>query len=212
MWKKYLKWFSFVSLILIILSIVFANYSIDKSTDHLIYSDVNLIPAKRVGILLGTSKRLKSGKPNQYFSNRIDATIDLYNAGKIEFLVISGDNCKRGYSEPEDMKNELLKKGFPADKIFLDYAGFRTFDSVFRMKAIFGQTDFTIISQEFHNRRAIYIARHLGLNAIGFNAKDVTAYMGFKTKVRELFSRVKMFIDLHTGKQPKFLGEKIEIK
>ncbi len=80
------------------------------------------------------------------------------------------------------MKNALVAQGVPENKIFLDYAGFRTFDSVIRMNKIFGQTDFTIISQRFHNERAVYIANRLGLNAVAFNAQDVSAYSGFKTK------------------------------
>ena len=104
---------------------------------------------------------------------------------KIEFIVISGDNSKKDYNEPLDMKNELIKAGIPPEKIYLDYAGFRTYDSVIRLDKIFGQKKFTVISQDFHNRRAIYIARHLNLQAIGFNAKDVDVYNGFKTKLRE---------------------------
>ena len=110
------------------------------------------------------------------------------------------------------MKNELIKLGIPSDKIYLDYAGFRTYDSVIRLYKIFGQNSFTIISQEFQNRRAIFIAKWLDLSAVGYNADDVDIYNGFKTKLREIFSRVKVFFDLMINKQPKFLGEKIEIK
>ncbi len=106
----------------------------------------------------------------------------------------------------------MVKLGIPDSLIILDYAGFRTYDSVIRLKQIFGQDNFTIISQEFHNKRAIFIANRLGLNAIGFNAKDVDAYMGFKTKLRERFARVNMFIDFILHKEPIFLGQKIEIK
>ena len=176
------------------------------------YSDTDSIPENNVGLLLGTSKFMRNGNSNQYFENRISATIQLYKAGKIKNVVISGDNSKKDYNEPEDMKNELIKRGIPEDRIYLDFAGFRTYDSVFRMKEIFGQDRFTIISQEFHNQRAVYIASALKLNAIGFNAKDVNAYNGFKTKIREKFARVKMFIDLIFEKKPKFLGDKIEIK
>lgn len=110
------------------------------------------------------------------------------------------------------MREELLKHGVPDSVIYLDYAGFRTYDSVIRMNKIFGQTNFTIISQKFHNQRAVYIARYLGLDATAYNAKDVSKYYGFKTRVREHFARVKMFLDLWTNKQPKFLGEQIEIR
>jgi len=192
--------------------VILANRVIESATEHAVYSDVAKIPANRVGLLLGTSKTLRYGKPNQYFTNRIDATIQLFNARKIAYVVISGDNSHKYYNEPQDMKNELLRRGVPENRIYLDYAGFRTFDSVYRVHAIFGQTNFTIISQEFHNERALYIAQSLKLHAIAFNAEDVTAYMGIKTKLREKLSRVKMFVDLAFHKKPKFLGDKIEIK
>jgi len=209
---KKLKWIIFVCFILVIVTILVANIFIEKSTNSFVYSDLKLIPSNKVGLLLGTSKFLNSGLPNQYFSNRILATIDLYKAQKIEYIIISGDNSKKEYNEPLDMKNELISNGIPEDKIYLDYAGFRTYDSVIRMDKIFGQKSFTIISQDFHNRRAIYIAQHTGLQAIGYGAQDVDIYSGFKTKLREKLARVKVFIDLLTNKEPKFLGQKIEIK
>jgi len=201
-----------ILIILSLVSILWANSTINKQTESRMYSDTDSIPENNVGLLLGTSKFMRNGNSNQYFENRILATIQLYKAGKIKNVVISGDNSKKDYNEPEDMKNELIKRGIPEDRIYLDFAGFRTYDSVFRMKEIFGQDRFTIISQEFHNQRAVYIASALKLNAIGFNAKDVNAYNGFKTKIREKFARVKMFIDLIFEKKPKFLGDKIEIK
>lgn len=209
---KKLKWILPILLILAISAIWYADYKIESITEDSIYDDVSKIPYNKVGLLLGTSKYLKSGLENQYFSNRIKATTDLYNNQKIDYIVISGDNSRSDYNEPLDMKNELVKLGVSEDKIYLDYAGFRTFDSVIRMNKIFGQSKFTIISQEFHNQRAIYIAKHEDLDAIGYNAKDVDSYNGFKTKFREKFARVKMFIDLIFGKEPKFLGDKIEIK
>jgi SanA protein len=164
-----------------------------------------------VGLLLGTSKYLSNGKINGYWKYRIDATVELYKKSKIKYVIISGDNSKSTYDEPTDMKNELVKRGIPESVIFLDYAGFRTFDSVIRAQKVFSQTEFTVISQQFHNERAIVIARHYGIKAIGYNAKDVTAYNGFKTKVREKFARVKLFLDFIIGNEPKFLGKKIEI-
>jgi SanA protein len=110
------------------------------------------------------------------------------------------------------MRQALIENGIPPDRIFLDYAGFRTFDSVFRADKIFGQKKFTIISQDFHTRRAIYIARHLGLDAIGFNAQDVSRNFGFKTQLREKFARTNMFLDFIFSAKPKFLGEKIRIE
>ena len=210
--KKVYKPTIIILTLLSLISILWANSTINEQTETKIFTETDSIPDNNVGLLLGTSKYLRNGKSNQYFSNRISATVQLYKAGKIKNIVISGDNSKKNYNEPEDMKNELIKHGIPENRIYLDFAGFRTYDSVFRMKEIFGQDKFTIISQEFHNQRAVYIANSLNLDAIGFNAKDVNAYNGFKTKIREKFARVKVFIDLIFDKKPKFLGVKIEIK
>lgn len=209
---KIFKWAIVVLPILVLASIVLANKTIEKVSKGKTYNDVNEIPYNKVGLLLGTSKHLSNGRDNLYFTNRITATFQLYKSHKIDFLVISGDNRTKGYNEPEDMKNDLVSLGIPDSIIYLDYAGFRTYDSVIRMSKIFGQNSFTIISQQFHNERAIFIADKLGLNTIGYNAKDVNKYFGIKTKIREQLARVKVFIDFYTSKKPRFLGDKIEIK
>ncbi|GAA6434389.1 MULTISPECIES: ElyC/SanA/YdcF family protein [Bacteroides] len=211
-WARRIKWSILTDTILIFAVIVCANYAVRHTAKAFIYQNIDSIPQNKAGLLLGTSKLLRSGLPNQYFQNRIQATVDLYKAGKIEVVVISGDNSRKGYNEPEDMKSELMLRGIPEDKIYLDYAGFRTLDSVVRMEKIFGQKSFTIISQKFHNQRAIYIAYAKGLQAVGYNAEDVNAYSGFKTQLREKFARVKLFLDLWTGKNPKFLGEPVIIQ
>lgn len=187
------------------------NRQIKKSASTKLYTEVKAIPQNNVGLLLGTSPKLKSGKNNLYFDYRILATVELYKAGKIKYILVSGDNRKKEYNEPEEMKKALMKNGIPEKIIYLDSAGFRTLDSVVRAKDIFGQYQLTIISQQFHNERAIYLAEKYGINAIGYNAKDVSTHAGIKTKIRELFARVKMFIDLAIDKQPHFLGEKVII-
>lgn len=209
--KKYLL--ILISIFLFALIFVFtANYSIEQNAENKTFLDVSEITKNKVGLVLGTSMSLKNGKMNPYFAYRIDATVELYQNGKIEFILVSGDNGNSNYDEPTDFKNELIKRGIPANKIFLDYAGFRTLDSVVRAKEIFGQTKITIISQAFHNERAIYLAEKNGIQAVGFNAKDITGKFGFKTQVREYFARAKVFIDLWFGVEPKFLGDKIEVK
>ncbi len=191
--------------------IITCNYIIDKNAVRYLYREISEIPGNEVGLLLGTSPKLKNGKNNLYFDHRINAAIQLYKAGKIKYILISGDNRKKNYNEPEYMKKALLRGGIPEEAIYLDYAGFRTLDSVVRAQKVFGQARFTVISQKFHNARAIYIARKNNIEAIGFNAQDVNAYSGFKTQIRERLARVKVFLDLFTRKQPKFLGEKIII-
>lgn len=194
-----------------VLFVWWANHKIETETKNFVSYDIQKLPNEKVGLLLGTSKILKSGWKNLYFFNRIDAAEQLYKSGKIKYILISGDNSTKDYSEPEDMQAELLKRGIPANKIVLDFAGFRTLDSVVRAKEIFGQNSFIIISQKFHNERAVFLAQHYGIKAYGFNAKDVNKYFGFKTKVREYFARAKVFVDFLLGVEPKFGGEKVEI-
>ena len=197
---------------LIISALVFtANYSIVKNAEEKTFSSVQKIGYNKVGLVLGTSKTLKSGHINLYFKYRVEATVDLYKNGKIDYVLVSGDNGNKNYDEPTDFKDELIKKGIPEDKIFLDYAGFRTLDSVVRAKEIFGQSSITIISQKFHNERAIYLAEKNNITAIGYNAKDLQNKYGWKTRVREYFARTKAFLDILIGIKPKFLGEKIKI-
>jgi SanA protein len=210
--RKFIIRAAIALLLVVITLVILSNHIIENSTYALVFNDENEIPSNKVGLILGTSKYLHSGIPNEYFTNRIKAASQLYKLNKVRCFVISGDNSRSTYNEPLDMKNELIREGIPDSLIYLDYAGFRTYDSVYRLDKIFGQKKFTVISQEFHNRRAIYISHRLGLNAVGFNARDVSAYMGFKTKVREKFARVKVFLDLMLNKQPKFLGKPVEIK
>jgi len=195
-----------------IIFIAWANYSIKKDSDAFVSYNITDVPETKTALLLGTSKNLNNGLPNAYFYNRIQATVDLYKAGKIKNIIVSGDNSRKDYNEPEDMLLTLIQYGIPQDKIFLDHAGFRTLDSVIRAKEIFGQTKLVIISQKFHNERAVFLARQNGIEAFGYNAKDVNKYDGFKTNMREYLAKAKAYYDLILGIKPKFGGEKILIR
>ncbi|MBP7810116.1 MAG: YdcF family protein [Bacteroidia bacterium] len=209
--KKVVIWIlSLLTLVSVI--VCWANYKINSFSEQYIYNSTDSIPECRTAILLGTSKFMRSGTKNYFFYNRIKAAETLFKSGKVQFVIISGDNSLSYYNEPADMRKELMKAGVPDSCIFLDHAGFRTFDSMIRAKEVFGQTKFIVVSQEFHNERAIFIARKYGIEAYGYNAEDVSAASGFKTKFRELFARVKVFIDVYSNKQPKFLGDKIIIQ
>lgn len=197
--------------VLLFVFIGFANLRVASSTKAQLFDAIDQIPHNRVGLVLGTAKYLGGGQLNYYFTYRIEAAAALYHAGKIDFIVVSGDNSRSNYNEPKDMEEALIERGVPKDHIYLDYAGLRTLDSVYRMKAIFNEDAFTIISQPFHNERAVYIANHLELKTIGFNAQDVTRRYGFKTLLREKFARVKVLLDNLTNKKPKYLGPQILI-
>jgi len=175
------------------------------------YNSVDSIPYNHCALVLGTSKYLANGSRNIYYTNRIKAAVELYFCYKIDYIIVSGDNRKRNYNEPITMYNDLVAAGIPGRKIILDYAGFRTLDSVVRGKEVFGQHKFTIVSQSFHNQRAIYISRKKGIEAIGFNCGDYSENFDFKLRMREFGARVLVIYDMVTGRQPHFLGEKVEI-
>lgn len=173
--------------------------------------EIDTIPYNRTGLVLGTSKYLVHGGINGFWTARINAASDLYHAGKISYIVVSGDNSHRNYNEPRQMRKALIAKGVPRDRIYLDYAGFRTLDSVVRIQRIFRQKNITVISQDFQNERAIYIARQHGINAVGFNAESSTDNI-FTTDIREFFARIRCVLDLHVwNSKPRFLGDAIHI-
>lgn len=199
------------AILLIVTTIFICNKIIVNAAKDRLYSDLNKIPYNKVGLLLGTSKYGKHGRNNPYYDYRIEAAINLLKNGKIKYIIVSGDNSRKNYNEPESMRSDLIKGGIDPTNIYLDYAGFRTFDSIIRLKEIFGQNSVTIISQQFHNERALYIASREGITAMGFNAKDAGNKKGLETPWREKLARVKTFLDFWTSKKPKFLGSKIII-
>lgn len=210
-----LKKIARISLILIaiLLILVFVtDYWVSKSVKENLYTNVYETPANKVGLLLGTSKYTVGGNVNLYYKYRINAAVELFKSGKINFILVSGDNGTMQYDEPNTMKKDLIAAGVPEDKIYLDYAGFRTLDSIMRCKYIFGQSSITVISQPFHNERALFIAHRKNIKAVGFNAKEVPNGYSVKVRIREKFARVKMMIDLLFDKQPKYYGTKIEIE
>lgn len=174
-----------------------------------LYTRVEALPYRQVGLLLGTNKYLPSGKINQYYQLRIQAAVELYHAHKVDYLIVSGDNRRNSYNEPRQMKRDLIKAGIPAKHIQPDYAGFRTLDSVLRASVVFGQKHYTIISQRFHNERALFLAWAKGQTPIAFNAKNPTTQGMRRVISREFFARIKALLDVLSNKQAKFYGPPI---
>ncbi len=202
---------TFYAVMVFAIAVFTINIWVAHKTKKFIFDDVSELRVNKVGLLLGTAPLMKGGKPNPFFENRIAAAVDLYSKGKILNIIVSGDNRSPYYNEPEEMRRQLVRRGIPNERIYPDYAGLRTLDSVIRCGKIFGQAEFTVISQRFHNQRAVFLARAKGFDVIGFNAKDVDYTEGFKTRFREYFARVAAVTDLITYKEPRFLGDKIEI-
>ena len=194
--------FSVFALICLALMLI-CNLLVVNNAEGKVFSDIDSIKYNKVGLLLGTTPKARIGRiTNYFFIYRIDAAEQLYKAGKIEKILISGDeNSLDGINEPVCMRDSLVARGVPAEAIILDGKGYRTICSVVNANKIFGLKSFTIISQEFHNKRALYQAEHLALdleNIQAYNAEMPKSRRAFLTTIREYFARVKMFLDIYT--------------
>jgi len=189
-----------------VLFLISANLYIDGFEEY-VATDYNSLEYNEVGLLLGTS-RYAYGRPNSYFIHRINAAAELYRAGKVKYILVSGDNSMESYNEPRDMREALIAAGVSAEDIYLDYAGFSTLDSVVRASKVFNIKSLTVISQQFHCERAIYIARAHGIEAVGYAAKDVSGVSATRVKFREYLARVKAVMDVAIiGTEPTFYGD-----
>lgn len=215
MFKKFLNTLFFIIIATVIFVLSIDIYIKDNTKDKIYYSTKE-IPPRNVALVLGTAKYIKRGKINYFYKYRIDAAAKLFKDGKVKAILVSGDNATKYYNEPRRMYKDLVRAGVPKNKIYLDFAGFRTLDSIKRANKIFGLKKFVIISQKFHLERAIFLANKSGADAIGFAAKSLpNTAASLRMRFREYLARVKAFLDvyiLHTT--PKFFGkfEKIPIK
>lgn len=199
-------------LLLVIVFTVYANVKVENAAEGIIFTSVDSVPHNKVALLLGTNPFNRWGRPNSYFTNRIKTAAELYHAGKVDYIIASGDNHTRQYDEPTAMRDSLMVHGVPEDRIILDFAGFRTLDSVVRAKEVFGCDSLTIISQSDHNARALYLAGANGIDAIAISAPlRAGRWVRTRLTIREWLARDKMMLDIWFGKKPHFLGEKIEI-
>ena len=202
---------SSILLIAFLVLIISIDWYIGNQFNQSIYSDINQIPRKKIALVLGTSKYVNQSERtryNAYYAYRMKAAAKLYQAKKVDGILVSGDNSTEFYDEPSQMTEDLIKLGVPAQYINQDYAGFRTLDSIVRAKEIFGLESYTIVSQKFHCQRALYIAKAKGQNPIAFSASDIQSFAGIRTRLREFFARFKAFLDCKILKtNPKFLGK-----
>lgn len=189
--------------------LLYAAQTISSRIRGKCYDDIEQIPANFVGLVLGCTRYLSSGRPNLYFAYRIEAAAALFRAGKVELLLASGASFTRDeLDEATSMKDALIEAGVPAKCVVCDPHGYRTIESVLRAKRVYGQDRLTIISQSFHNQRAIYVADHRGIEAIGFNARDVALPRAPAVRLREFLARIRVLIDVHVSNtQPRVLGE-----
>ena len=184
----------------VIVMVLLCNWIVVDATRNKVFFDLKSLPSNDVGLVLGTSKYVTKGKENLFFRYRMEASALLFKEGKVKYLILSGNKEAETYDEPKAMKQALTKLGVPEDAMMLDTAGYRTYDSVIRCHEIYGQERVTVISQNFHNARALYLAEHEGLDAIGFAAQDVPDGYSVKTLLREYLARPKAMLDVYVLK------------
>lgn len=188
-------------------AVIACDQSVERYAESLLYDDAGLIPHRKVGLVLGTSPiSTWNGRRNYYFDYRVQAGAELYKAGKVDWLVVSGGdyrNTENGYDEPCAMRDSLIKLGVDSARIILDYDGTRTLNSIAKMRDVYCQDSITVISQKFHNERALYQAKHLGINAIGYNGKTPARRRSWwRNRTREALARVRLFVDIARGAHP----------
>jgi SanA protein len=184
----------------VIVMVLLCNWIVVDTTRNKVFFDLKSLPSNDVGLVLGTSKYVAKGKENLFFKYRMEASALLFKEGKVKYLILSGNKEAETYDEPKAMKQALTKLGVPEDAMMLDTAGYRTYDSVIRCHEVYGQERVTVISQNFHNARALYLAEHEGLDAIGFAAQDVPDGYSVKTLLREYLARPKAMLDVYVLK------------
>lgn len=209
--KKKVLWIAAVAILVFILGLIACDFAVSLNAKGRMYDDVDSVPHRKVGLVLGTSPiSTWTGQRNFYFDKRINAAADLYNSGKVDWLIVSGGDYRNteenGFDEPVAMRDSLVKQGVDSARIILDYDGTRTLNSIAKVRNVYRQDSILIISQEYHNARALYQAKHLGIDAIAYNAGTpvgMRSFMWWRNRGREVFARVKLFLDVARNVQPE---------
>ncbi|CCP03701.1 outer membrane permeability protein SanA [Erwinia amylovora] len=201
-------------LIIIITLIAATALGLDRwvswKTAPYVYDDLQALPHRQVGVVLGTAKFYRTGVINQYYLYRMQGALNAYNSGKVNYLLLSGDNARQSYNEPMTMRRDLIAAGVDPSDIVLDYAGFRTLDSIVRTRKVFDTNDFIIITQRFHCERALLIALHMGIQAQCYAVPSPKNMMS--VRLREVAARLGALADLYVMKrEPRFLGPLVPI-
>lgn len=181
--------------------------SIHRSTRDRVHRAVTDVPAADVALVLGTARTVAGGRRNLFYDARLRAAAELFHAGKVRGVLVSGDNSRASYDEPTAMKQDLVLLGVPAEYVTCDYAGFRTLDSIIRARDVFGLERFVVVSQAFHCERALFLADQSGIDATAVAADPVGGFNGWKIRAREVLARTKAVIDVGLGTEPRYRGD-----
>jgi SanA protein len=198
MWRFVRRILKLAGLALLIAAMAIAgiNGLVVWSTTSRVHRQLDQVPARTCALVLGASPILADGSRNAHFRNRVAAARDLFRAGRVQHILCSGD-ANGNYNEPGSMRRELVASGIPDAAILADEAGFRTLDSVIRARKVFHETSVVIVTDEFHAYRAVYSARHHGLDAVAFCSADIDWRWSSRTRLREYLARIAMFLDLY---------------
>ena len=198
-------------IILIIISIITINYYIVNFWESKIVS-LDELEKHKIWLVLWASVK-PDWNPSDILADRLKTSYEAYKLWKISKIIVSGDNRKVNYNEPDNMKKYLVKLWVKPEDIQPDYAGFDTYDSMYRAKEIFSVKEMVVFTQQYHLYRALYIANKLWIKSV-WVISDKHIYLGIiRYKSREILSRIKAFLEVEIFKtQSKFLGDKIEIK
>ncbi len=206
--RRSLRRWIYIGLGVLVFLIWLLNHWVINNSYSYVYTSWALLPENSVGLVLGTSPYTRDGQPNPQFIGRVDAAAQLYQLGKVKHLLVSGANPDSSYNEPRAMWRALIKLGVPQSAITMDFAGFRTFDSVARAQLVFGVHRVTVITQQYHAYRAVFIGKKLHLQIVAYAAPGGAALGLFsRTRIREVLARVKAVLDIFLlDTAPKFTG------
>lgn len=202
---KYVAWLVISLCFILGLSLILIDQAIGFYVRSQIYTDINQLPKRPYGVVFGTAKYVAKNKPNLYYQYRLQAANALFKQNKVDYLLLSGDNRTAQYNEPRNMYQDLRKMGIGNEFLYMDYAGFRTLDSVIRANQVFQAHSVTLITQRFHCERALFIANYYHIDAICYAAQSPKLH--YSLRIREFFARLLLIWDLISQKAPHFLGD-----
>jgi len=208
--KKIFKILIAIAIIGVILVLSINFYVIGTVKEKMIKDD-DYSSLKNMDCILILGAGIWGDSPSPMLQDRLDEGIKLYNEGVAPKIIMSGDHGREGYDEVNIMKEYAINKGIPSEDIFMDHAGFSTYESIYRAKEIFDADNIVIVTQEYHLYRALYIADKLDINAYGINS-DPRQYSGqLFREIREVLARNKDFINCVIKPEPTYLGESIPV-
>ena len=210
--KKF-KLLIIIGIVLVIVGIIILfgfNQYVKVVTSKNITEDVQSVKKADAILVLGCQVR-EDGSLSLMLQDRIDKAIELYEAGVSDKIIVSGDHGTEEYDEVNAMKNYLIEKGIPSENIFMDHAGFSTYESLYRAQYIFKAEKVVVITQEYHLYRAVYIGNKLGIKTYGVPAAKISYYGQTSREIREILARNKDFVKCIFKLEPTYLGESIPV-